>query len=227
MVRAKTEFIADDPDKVTTRNPQQFNYLDGLVEAHTSEQLLVGMAYVVPTQGVLDQIKRLTQRGVDVRILTNSMVSIDFPAAFSGYEAARKQLIDMGVKVYEFSADARYPSCPVSCVDIHMGYHPKIMVLDRRVSYVGSMNYDPRSIDLNTEAGLIFYSAELAEQVAAVFLEDAGTRNSWHVSHASPLRWSRPRADGSVEVKDDEPDASVLNKIGVKFWRAMPLADQY
>jgi hypothetical protein len=64
-------------------------------------------------------------------------------------------------------------------------------------------------------------------QVAAVFLEDAGTRNSWCVSHSSPLLWSRPKPDGNTEKLEREPDANALNKIGVKFWGIMPLVDQY
>jgi putative cardiolipin synthase len=227
MISARTEFIADEPDKVVHRRPDQFVYLDKLIDQHVNQELLIGMAYVVATESMMDQFTRVTQRDVAVSVLTNSMVSIDFPAAFSGYSQIRKQLIDMGVAVYEFAADASYSDCPASCKDIHMGYHPKLIVLDRKISYVGSMNYDPRSIDLNTEAGLVFYNEQLSTQVAAVFLEDAGTRNSWRLSHSSPLQWSRPRPDGSTEKLEREPDANALNKIGVKFWGIMPLADQY
>lgn len=227
MINARTEFIADEPDKVVNRQPEQFDYLDNLIAKHANQELLIGMAYLVATESMMSQFTRVTQGGVSVSVLTNSMVSIDFPAAFSGYSDMRQQLIDMGIALYEFAADASYSDCPASCKDIHMGYHPKLIVLDRKISYVGSMNYDPRSIDLNTEAGLVFYDERLSSQVAAVFLEDAGTRNSWRVSHSSPLQWSRPGIDGDIEKLEREPDANALNKIGVKFWGIMPLGDQY
>jgi putative cardiolipin synthase len=227
MITAPIELLADVPAKVLHREPSQFKRLDQLIDQYAHERLLIGMAYVVATESVMEQITGTSERGVAVSILTNSMMSIDFPAAFSGYEIIRDRFLDLGVTLYEFSADASYSECPQTCKGVHMGYHSKLLVMDRAVSYVGSMNYDPRSIDLNTEAGLVFYSEALAARVAEVFYEDAGTRNSWRVSHDSPLRWTRPRVDGSLESLDHEPDASVLNKIGVKFWRIMPLADQY
>jgi putative cardiolipin synthase len=227
MVAARIEFIADDPDKVVSRQPSQFNYLDNLIDENVEERLLIGMAYVVPTEAVMAQVTRTAKRGVAISILTNSLVSIDFPAAFSGYAVMRKQLVPMGVDLFEFAADASYSECPVSCKGVHMGYHSKLIVLDQRISYIGSMNYDPRSININTEAGLIFYSEELSAQIAALFHQDAGTRNSWHVSHASPLQWSRPYPHGGPQTLNHEPDAGVLNKIGVVFWGLMPWADQY
>ncbi len=227
MQAARIEFIADSPDKVVNREPSQFNYLDTLIEEQVERELLVGMAYMVSSESIMDQATRLTQRGVEVAVLTNSLVSIDFPAAFSGYVSIRSELIDLGVDVYEYAVDASYRECAASCAGTHMGFHSKLLVLDRKISYVGSMNYDPRSIDLNTEAGLVIYSETVADQVAAVFYRDAGTANSWHVTHNSPMRWSRPGPDGVPEERDSEPDANILNWLGVKFWGVVPLGDQY
>ena len=41
------------------------------------------------------------------------------------------------------------------------------MVFDRKDVFIGSMNLDPRSGDINTEAGLYIESPELAAQVIA------------------------------------------------------------
>ena len=41
------------------------------------------------------------------------------------------------------------------------------MVFDRKDVFIGSLNLDPRSGDINTEAGLYIESPELAAQVIA------------------------------------------------------------
>jgi putative cardiolipin synthase len=226
MQAARLEFIADAPGKVIDREPEQFERLKTLVD-DTDERLLLGMAYLVPSKAVMAQAYDLASRGVKVEILTNSMDSINFPAAFSGYLPFRRAFLDLGISLYEFASDAQYAACPINCAKASMGYHSKLMVFDDDISYVGSMNYDPRSIDLNTEAGLIIYSKAIAAQVAELFYQDAGTGNSWRVNPTDPIRWSRPQHDGTLEISKSEPKASSLSKLGVQFWRLMPLADQY
>lgn len=229
MRRAHIEFIADPPSKVQSRETTHFDFLDALIEEHVEERLLIGMAYVVESDAVQQQLSNVAGRGASISVLTNSMVSIDFPAAFSGYVDIRGTLLDLGAQVYEFAADASYvsPQCPDGCAGTHMGYHCKLLVLDDDIAYVGSMNYDPRSIDFNTEAGLLIYSPAVAGDVAALFFEDSDGRNSWQVQQSSPMRWTRPGASGDLERRDSEPDASVLNKLGVGFWGMVPLGDQY
>ena len=55
-----------------------------------------------------------------------------------------------------------------------MGLHSKGMVIDRRSVFIGSMNFDPRSILLNTEMGVLFQHEALVAEVRAVFAEDDG-----------------------------------------------------
>lgn len=228
LVLVKAVFSADDPDKVEHRKTSHYNDLAAIIEAETQQELLIGMAYVIPSQGMMDQKQALVERGVKVKLLTNSMASIDFPAAFSGYLASREEMLDIGMELYEFAVDADYDSCLVICGNAHMSFHSKLIVVDRKVSYVGSMNYDPRSIDFNTEAGVIVYNAEFSERVADVFFEDVGTRNSWHVTHASPTTWTRPGLGEEKEIENSEPEGSALSSMGVLFFRALvPLRDQY
>lgn len=223
----RLEYIADPPDKVIDRQALHFARLDQLVRRQARQRLLVGMAYVVPTEAIIAQARSLRERGVAVSVLTNSMISIDFPAAFSGYAAGRKELLDLGIELHEYAPDARYDECGTNCATTHMSFHSKYIVIDDAICYIGTMNYDPRSIDLNAEAGLIIYDARLSDQVAGLFHDDTQTRNSWQVTSASPMRWSRPLPDGSREVLTREPMANLLHKLEVGIWRALPLADEY
>jgi putative cardiolipin synthase len=61
------------------------------------------------------------------------------------------------------------------------GLHAKYIVIDRKVTFVGSLNLDPRSIYINTEMGLIIDSTDLAEAVAEEFEEEMKPENSWQV----------------------------------------------
>jgi putative cardiolipin synthase len=40
--------------------------------------------------------------------------------------------------------------------------HAKVFILDVETVFIGSLNLDPRSIDINTEMGILMYSPELA-----------------------------------------------------------------
>lgn len=46
------------------------------------------------------------------------------------------------------------------------------MVIDRQVTFVCSLNLDPRSIYINTEMGLIIDSTDLVQAVAEEFEEE-------------------------------------------------------
>jgi len=55
------------------------------------------------------------------------------------------------------------------------------MVFDRKHTFVGSFNLDPRSINLNTEMGLLVESQSLAHTVAESIENDMAAGNSRQV----------------------------------------------
>ena len=59
--------------------------------------------------------------------------------------------------------------------------HTKAMIIDRRWVFVGSMNLDPRSANLNTEMGVLVESPELAEQLRGQFERTTGPEISYRV----------------------------------------------
>ena len=62
-------------------------------------------AYIIPNQDFIDGIGRIVARGVEVRILTNSLASHDVSAVNSHYRKWRKPMIETGAELYEFRAD--------------------------------------------------------------------------------------------------------------------------
>jgi len=147
------------------------------------EELLITNAYIIPSQSSIDFIKTLTDRGVEVRILTNSLASHDVPAVNSHYKGWRDDLIDAGAELYELRADPAIQAI----VDVppvkggFVGLHTKAVVVDREFAFVGSMNFDPRSFSINTEAGAFVRSPGLAADLAEIMERDMLAENAWQV----------------------------------------------
>jgi putative cardiolipin synthase len=168
-----------------TRMPSQ----DGVVRlAEVVEQarheVLIVNAYIIPGERMMEILREANERGVRVRMLTNSLASNDVPAVTAKYKKYRRPLLEAGVELYEFRAD---PEIQPGIVDTDpvearfAGFHTKAAVVDRETVYIGSLNLDPRSIDLNTEMGMIVASPGLAEEVAAIAERDMAPANSWRV----------------------------------------------
>ena len=112
-------------------------------------------------------------------MLTNSLASNDVLAAHAGHAEHREELIAAGVELYELRSDPA-----VKKRTFHLSgsgrstLHCKVLVFDRKDVFIGSLNLDPRSGDINTEAGLYIESPELAAQVIAYMDEGVLPQNS-------------------------------------------------
>lgn len=56
------------------------------------------------------------------------------------------------------------------------------MIVDRRYSFIGSLKIDPRAMNVNTEAGLIIDSPQLAKELAGYIDEILKPENSWEIT---------------------------------------------
>jgi putative cardiolipin synthase len=162
-------------------------------------EVLITNAYIIPGERAVEDIRGLVARGVRVRVLTNSLASHDVPAVNSHYKAWRRPLVEAGVELHEARHDAAIRPLladTAPTVSAFMGLHAKAIVIDRERVFIGSMNLDPRSADINTEMGVIIDSPGLAEQVAAAMDRDMGAQNAWRVTIHSDgeLLWSSGEA---------------------------------
>lgn len=105
-----------------------------------------------------------------VRILTNSLASHDVPAVNSHYRPWRDDFIEAGAELFELRADAKIQAL----VDVppmagkFVGLHSKAFVVDRELSFIGSMNFDPRSVNINSEGGVYVESEGRADSGVTV-----------------------------------------------------------
>jgi cardiolipin synthase C len=123
----------------------------------------------------------LHDRGIRMRVLTNSLATNDVLAAHAGYAKYREALLANGVELYELRPDAGVIKKKVLSGQSKAALHTKAIVFDRESVFIGSFNLDPRSANLNTEAGLYVESPELAEQVIAYMDEGVRPENSYRV----------------------------------------------
>jgi putative cardiolipin synthase len=198
--------------------------LDEMLDLINSPQreLMIVNAYIIPTSRGMGTLKQLNAGGREVRIMTNSLASHDVPAVNSHYRPWRKPILESGVELYELRADAAIQAevCDTApTVSKFVGLHSKALVVYRQVSFIGSMNFDPRSAALNTEMGVIINSAGLGEALAKLFQRNMSAANSWRVTldDDGNLQWAH-----DTEVVDVQPARNFWQRIQEMFFRAMP-----
>ncbi|HSQ04392.1 MAG TPA: phospholipase D family protein, partial [Burkholderiales bacterium] len=201
--------------------------------AAVQSELLMVTPYFIPGDEGMQLFGDLRKRNVRVRILTNSLESANVLAAQSGYIRYRRPLLEEGVEIHEVRSllgNARGSGQTAKMT--HYGnysLHAKLFVFDRERLFIGSMNFDQRSMHLNTEIGLIIDSPELARQTAARFEAMVSPPNSYAVTllpgeegRAPRLVW-RTEEEGEAVEYDSEPERSSGQRLKVKLLSLLPL----
>ncbi|WP_375748347.1 phospholipase D family protein [Vibrio sp. HN007] len=213
----RVEYISDEPGK-----NDQTSFLGGgsvtqrkLAELASEAQksIVIQTPYLITTKADRRFLKSLVDRGVEIKILTNSLASNDNLEAFSGYQRNRKDLLKTGVEIYEFRPDAkirqrvmtehmykRLPNTPI------FGLHAKTMTIDDNITVVGTYNFDPRSANLNTESFTVIYSESIAQDVKSSMLLEMEPENAWLIS----------------ESFNPDKEVSLYKRIKVKIRRIVP-----
>jgi putative cardiolipin synthase len=209
-------------DEATGREIQQHMVGEMLsFFAGAKQELLITNAYIIPYQRGIDLMQSLTDRGVKVRILTNSLASHDVPAVNSHYQEWRDDFINAGVELYELRADPAIRSIvevPPNQGEF-VGLHSKAAVVDRRHVFIGSMNLDPRSGGINAEAGAFVDSPALAADVVALMERDMAGGNAWQVLLDDA---GKPYWVNSDETVDTQPARDGAQRVMDLIFRAFP-----
>jgi putative cardiolipin synthase len=176
-----------------------------LIQSAQSD-ILIQSPYLIMPESVIGFFKQLIDRGVSVTISTNSLASTDNLMAYSGYHNIRQALIDTGIALYE------YKPAPANQQQLHQRYldvkdsppifaiHAKSMVIDKKIAVIGTFNLDPRSINLNTEVGMVIPDEATALELHQLISNDIKAGNSWHIT------------------KDKNPDGEVAIGKRIKLW---------
>lgn len=185
-------FVSDLPGK----NNEKSNYQGGLTTTTLIELIKnakstidIQSPYLITTDLGKNLFREATARGVKIRILTNSLASTDNLEAFSGYQRDRKALLETGVRVFEFRPDAK-ERYKIMTGELQnkikfkpiFGLHAKSMVIDGKITVIGTFNLDPRSANLNTECVTIINSPKITNQVLNGMEEEFKPENAWETT---------------------------------------------
>jgi putative cardiolipin synthase len=192
MAWQEVRFISDDPGKNTgdaglggggASTSVLINALRG-----AKNSVLIQSPYLILPKGGIELLAELHDRGVRIRISTNSLASTDNLAAFVGYFKQRPRLLQAGIELYEYRA---HPQIQADLIErfprlAHknpiFALHAKSMVIDDSQLFIGTFNLDPRSANLNTEVGILVESQKLAQELTQSIERDIRPENSWRTT---------------------------------------------
>ncbi len=174
----KARFVSDDPRKAQGMIRDEellFSHLTSLV-GQPERRLDMVSPYFVPGRAGTRALALLARRGITVRVLTNALEATDVLPVHAGYAKRRRTLLKAGVELFELKRGAS-PASDGGKDARALGpfgssggsLHAKTFALDGRTIYVGSFNFDPRSVRLNTESGLVIDSERLAQRLHESF----------------------------------------------------------
>lgn len=216
-----TKVVSDRPGKLKVPVHQGERILGETLlrkfkEAQTEVVLLT--PYFVPENYGARLFADLAQRGVRVRIVTNSLGSTNHPYVHAGYRRHRGNLLNAGVELYEIRGDALEALGLVQPgTEKGLIMHTKLAVIDGQQVFVGSLNLDPRSIKQNTEIGAFMNSPKLAD--ALLTRLKTGLPNYTYRLSRDPtgrLLWIYESPNGATATAK-EPGATVWKNLIVGF----------
>ncbi len=165
------EVIYDQPEKIIHDFSKEEFHMAPKLRPYiedVQEELIIFSPYFVPGKKGVTFLKQLSERGVRVRILTNSLASTNLSIVHAGYAKYRKTLLRAGIELYEvnkkFGKEERKEKEHEQGASKTV-LHAKAFVLDREQVFIGSLNLDPRALFHNTEIGVVLASPEIANDM--------------------------------------------------------------
>jgi putative cardiolipin synthase len=225
---AEAQAFADAPDKVINHTRR---WLPGLRRHEKTvrhglmselllarQEVLVSSPYLVPNPEVIEDIREGRLWGLQISVITNSLASTDEPLVHAGYQRYRREMVDLGVKLYEVAPSQVRRSKNLGTFGQSIGrFHAKAAAIDGKTLFIGSLNFDPRSEKHNTELGLLIRSAPLTAQLMTL-ADFVITQAAYRVRLSKDkrdLEWALPGPAGGPEVVlTTEPDTGALER----FW---------
>jgi len=242
LIWAPAELAADSPGKIDQPSDATLSAPGTLIDQMAVKahyEFIIFTPYFVPLDSGVDWLHALVERGVAVRIITNSLSSTDMVPAQAGYSHYREAMVKDGVELYEIKSSQPKPSVKTMFKPSSQnGLHAKIYMVDRRDLVIGSFNLDPRSIQLNTEQVLIIHSPALCAQIAKLFADVIAPASSYRVILASAvpapdrpmiqnggLAWVTEE-DGKTVYYDFNPHAGFWRDLTDGLFSLLPLDGQ-
>ncbi len=128
-------------------------YLKMIMDAKKS--IIIQTPYFIPDKTLLDALQVAAQTGIEVKIMIPNKP--DHMFVYWATTSHIGEMLKVGAKIYIYEN----------------GFiHNKVLVVDERVSSVGTANIDQRSFKLNFEVNAFIYDSSIARQLIHDFAED-------------------------------------------------------
>jgi putative cardiolipin synthase len=242
---APVRLVSDDPAKTLGRGGRRGLLMTALGEIIGTPRRELGLVsgYFVPTQAGEDAFVRLAQDGVRVSILSNALEATDVAIVHAGYAHRRKPMLKAGVRLFEMrvpkgSEDAIGSSRNLlgtgSGSQLGSGsgtvlrssastLHAKTFTVDRTRMFIGSFNFDPRSMHLNTELGFVVESPVMASRLQDSF-EKLIPQRAYEVvlDSEGELVWIERNGNRETRHKT-EPGTTFLQRASIAVLSRLPI----
>lgn len=205
---ADATVIADSPEKLVNAVADEHKKLVGTLRdlvSGASEEVIIISPYYVPGKNGIAFAREVLDSGARVVVVTNSLASNNHVPVHSAYGRYRKDVVEMGVELFEARADAGRFDQNIDGPE-KFTLHTKLILIDHRYLFVGSLNMDPRSIDINAEMGLLIDSPEMTRAMADR-IDERLPYTAYKLVLNDKLEW-HGTVDGVQEVETREPQAS-------------------
>ena len=212
--------IADSPKKAEGGEHVSpiIDALDGLWK-ETKQSIYISAAYFVPGKNGTADLINGAKNGIDINILTNSLSSTDAAVVYAGWDRYRDNLIKNGIKVYEFRNEG------YKVYNRHnsgASLHSKTIVVDDKISWIGSFNLDGRSALYNTEVIAAFFNEDFAKLLRQAMEKDMSEYISWHLYNDNgKIKW-KTNKDGKEIIKTYNPDTTLFKRFTIFFLKLVP-----
>ena len=230
------DVIYDQPEKILHDFDKTEYHLSPQLEPYMQnikEELIIFSPYFVPGKEGTAFLSQLSQRGVRVRIFTNSLSSSDAGIVHAGYSKYRTKLLRAGVELYEMNKKMTRKERKEKKGEkgsAKATLHAKSFVFDRKQVFIGSLNLDPRAVLHNTEIGVVLTSKELAEEMANWFddnIEEMAFLLELKKDEKGLERiYWHGLENGEQRVFLVDPYTGFLRRFGIGFLSLLPIESQ-
>ncbi|MFK7850400.1 MAG: phospholipase D family protein [Akkermansiaceae bacterium] len=226
MTTGLAEFIQDHPDPEKDER-EVVSSLRRVLQQKTTEVILIS-PYFIPSKGAIEQLRITTDSGIKVGILAPSLASNNQALAHSHYKKKRKGLLENGARLFELKAEPSQFSRQLADTDPVrskiVSLHSKAIVGDRSLSFIGSLNLDPRAMVINTECGLLIKSPEFSNHLLTTIRKMIEANDVWEVKKDQNGKLIWTNTDG--QALNTRPPAPFSKKILSFIGGLLPIENQ-
>ena len=222
----RVRVISDPPEKVHGWRRRSWLMKELLPIIQSARNCLeIISPYFIPGKRGSAILSDLVSKGVDVSVLTNSLAATDVAAVHGAYANYRKRLLRNGVKLFELQPFSRQRRISVFGSK-GASLHTKAFTVDDKTGFVGSFNFDPRSVYLNSEMGVLFEDEKLVAELRQRFQSEISPEASYRLElKNNVLHWHGCDA-GSLQNYSHEPEAGISRRMLAALVRHLPIESQ-